>query len=163
MKSKEFIDNEFERNLRAVREAYKNGRLSLFIGAGVSASCKLPDWEALCRQVIMEAYTKEGDGWGQNFHEVKRASAIAKGPLAAMRIARRRTGARFNEIVRSRLYSDSPTMSETVFALSKMKTVRHVLTYNYDDLLERAWKNANTPFRVIYREFHFTLKKVRQQ
>lgn len=141
--------NPLESRLQAARAIYHDRRLSLFVGAGVSMSCGLPSWEQLSAALLEEAYPPEAEGWGAYSHMFKRSAAKEKGALDSMRLARRRLAHKFPEAVRKRLYGESAKLSATISALAGMRRLEVVCTYNYDDLLERAMREASRPHVVI--------------
>ncbi len=123
-----------------LQDIYKEGRLSLFVGAGISKSCNLPDWEKLCHIIIENAWD---DSWGSVKDFVK-----TKSPLDSMRIVRDRLGSNFEDIVYKCLYQNKITYSETIKAISELVNIKHICSYNYDDLLEHSLAFNNRKFRV---------------
>lgn len=123
--------------LQEIKTLYKNNSLCLFIGAGVSRSCGLPDWPTLSNAVVEAAWPNRYQSYDYE-HIALRASLNKLSPLEAMRYARQQLGNNFNQIVKNALYSNGVAISETVSAITSLQKVRRICCFNYDDIIEEA-------------------------
>lgn len=113
---------------RVVRGINAEGRLALFVGAGVSMGCGLPSWDTLVERVLVEV-------WRQQPHFA--LHLIRQRHLLATRYARQKIGNHFNEIVHECLYRDQVTLSPCVRAIAR-SGIKKICTFNFDDLIEEA-------------------------
>lgn len=74
-------------HLQELKTLHREGRLCLFVGAGVSRSCGLPDWPALSRAVIEAAWPDRVQMYDYEYIALRSALNKAS-PLDAMRHAR---------------------------------------------------------------------------
>lgn len=135
-----FTLRDNEKSIPLVHEAYEMGKLTLFIGAGVSSSCNLPLWNELAEKIVHRSFPKYTEGYASitSVHETERRAALSKGALESMRIAKKKLGNHFNSVVKESLYSNNYVLSTTVKTIAKLNKVKYVCCYNYDDLLECA-------------------------
>ncbi|MDF2274630.1 MULTISPECIES: SIR2 family protein [Aeromonas] len=159
-----------------VSESYRSGRFSLVLGAGVSSSAGLPDWDTLLNSLFVSMLTDEdlSDKSSDNEHVasiVKRLRQI-DGPSALMlaRYIRKGLSAssekeqnEFIQAVTTRLYSlrnkqfslSSQLIKEIASLCTPTRTgakVRSVITYNFDDLIERELDARSLAIRSIFEE-----------
>jgi hypothetical protein len=145
-----------------VRNAYQQGHLCLFIGAGVSISCGLPGWRDLASRIVQRAFQPAQTPLGQIAAAAEGRAAMPtieldlryaleeSDPLDSMRLARRRLGPSFEAVVAESLYPlGDLTLSATVRAITTLSRIRRVLCFNYDDVLETAFEAAQRPFRCL--------------
>jgi SIR2-like domain len=125
-------------------------RITMFVGAGVSAEAELPSWERLVR--ILLADTEIAEGLSDEDRRLWIGETIAQGPLAAAAIARAQyvDDLAFRRALRSALYGDRAPSSYLPGALggqiAELKRCLgprlRIVTANYDGLLERALAEA---------------------
>lgn len=165
-----------ENIVNAVRDQYRSGRFSIFLGAGVSSSAGLPDWDTLLNSLFVTMLTE--DATGSSNLDAENLSSIVKrirqidGPSALVLARYIRKGittdsqaeqGKFIEAVTKQLYilrnkkfSISSSLIQSIASLcSPSRTgakVRAVVTYNFDDLLERELKSRQIQFRSIFEE-----------
>lgn len=162
--------------LSEICEHYRSGRFSMLLGAGVSSSAGLPDWDTLLNSLFVSMLTDEGgpDKKIENEHVssiVKRLRQV-DGPSALMlaRYIRKglsaSSGTEHSEFIQSvthQLYSlrnkrfslSSPLIKSVASLCTPSRTgakIRSVLTYNFDDLLERELESRGLAFRSIFEE-----------
>jgi SIR2-like protein len=131
-----------------LKRFHTDGSLSLFVGAGVSVDCGLPDWTTLSKLVVERAWP--GKTKGIDFQQLmKRIDMSSLNPLDSMRMARRELGAEFNSVVTACLYEKGAASSRLVQAIVALKNVRRICCFNYDDLLEDAYSKAGVSFRRL--------------
>lgn len=133
--------------LQELQQLHHDSRLCLFVGAGVSKSCRLPDWDTLSNSVVLEAFRDEVPL--DLLQTANRNAALKKPPLGAMRAARRVLKERFTPVVKECLYSTTPELSETVKAIVLLRKVRNICCFNYDDLLEEAYEQNGITCRPV--------------
>ena len=156
--------------------SFNNGNVSLVLGAGVSIDSGLPDWTRLLDSLFVRLLTKDLTIKSNIRDEeidsiVKRLKDVDDpSPLMTARYLRRglddaasdETAESFYTTVGSELYKRSKrrTRQDTwIRALAKMThprrtgaKVKSVVTYNFDDLLEKELMSTGDVFRSIFRE-----------
>jgi hypothetical protein len=157
------------------RNAYANGELSLFLGAGVSVEAGVPTWKALINALLVRMI----DGTAAlhprptpaEVDDLALRLGVIEGgsPLLTARYLRRGMEEMlggpeaFIQEVTTTLYSKvrsgdprSVPILNSIAELSRPQRtgtkVRTVVTYNFDDLLERAFGAAGVRHRSIFRE-----------
>lgn len=162
--------------LAEVSDYYRSGRFSMLLGAGVSSSAGLPDWDTLLNSLFVSMLTDGGlDGKKTDHNQV---SSIVKrlrqvdGPSALMlaRYLRKglslSSGSEQNKFIRSvteQLYGlrnqryslSSPLIKAIASLCTPSRTgarVKSVLTYNFDDLVERELEVRALAFKSIFEE-----------
>ena len=53
--------NEREEHIEKLRESYRRGQFFLFLGAGVSSSAGMPDWNTLLNSLFVNYLVQEFD------------------------------------------------------------------------------------------------------
>ena len=161
----EVIDN--------LKSCYKKGQFSLFLGAGVSSSAGMPDWNTLLNSLFVTYLTQEFDGdlamGDKDISDlVTRLNSIDE-PSALMAARYLRKGLSksdgeakdFIDAVTKNLYklrnTKFPIDSELIKSIASMclprrtgAKVKSVVTYNFDDLLERQLSSNSILHRCIY-------------
>lgn len=156
-----------------LKTCYKKGQFSLFLGAGVSSSAGMPDWNTLLNSLFVTYLTQEFDGddaiRGNDISDlVARLNAIDE-PSALMAARYLRKGLSktdgeaqvFSDLVTKSLYklrnNNLPIASELIKSIASMclprrtgAKVKSIVTYNFDDLLERQLKGNAILHRCIY-------------
>lgn len=156
--------------IESLRRAYEGGDLVLVLGAGVSTSAGIPDWDTLLSRLLV-AMIEENLSHDVNSTQEERV-AIAQqmrrlqGNSTLLEARYIRTGLKdsFEKIVSQSLYSDSKLTkrSSLLSMLAKLclprrsgTGLRSVVTYNFDDLLETYLADLGVPYRSIYRDGDF--------
>ncbi|MFM5314026.1 SIR2 family protein [Aeromonas veronii] len=156
-----------------LKNCYKKGQFSLFLGAGVSSSSGMPDWNTLLNSLFVTYLTQEFDGdvavGDKDISDlVARLNNIDE-PSALMAARYLRKGLsksdgeakEFIDVVTKNLYKlRNPSCSidsELIKAIASMclprrtgAKVKSVVTYNFDDLLERQLASNAILHRCIY-------------
>ncbi|MGJ7547625.1 SIR2 family protein [Pseudomonas alloputida] len=168
---------EREETIKVISEQYRNGSFSLALGAGVSSSAGLPDWNTLLSSLFVSMLSEENIGEGESNND-QVAQIVGRlmevdGPSALMLARYIRKGLAagsqteqqvFTEEITSQLYelrdSSYPIESDLIKAIADMCTptrtgarVKSIMTYNFDDLLERALKNKSLVHKSVFEEF----------
>lgn len=113
------------------------GRLVLFVGAGVSAGVGLPTWDGLLRALEDEHLTKAQRKSARTLDVLDRAAVVASkldGETVGQAVAKHFSGAR------------TPGLQHALLA---SLPVTEIVTTNYDQLLEAAADAAQDPVTVI--------------
>lgn len=165
-----------EQVVSEVSESYRSSRFSLLLGAGVSSSAGLPDWDTLLNSLFVSMLTD--DELSDKSADDEQVASIVKrlrqldGPSALMlaRYIRKGISAgsekeqnEFIQAVTKQLYSlrnkkfslSSPLIKEIASLCTPTRTgakVRSVITYNFDDLVERELEARGLAIRSIFEE-----------
>lgn len=124
----------FEEQIAYLRRLNKRGKFSAFIGAGVSASCGLPDWKTLRSKIKQELLL------------LKPAISCADEEIED--IARAEFGETFNSLVAKILYSNYVSISKQIKLLAR-SGIEKFVCFNFDDLLEEALRSEIIEHRVV--------------
>jgi hypothetical protein len=147
--------------------SYQKGEVCLFIGAGVSIGCGLPDWKGLAKSVVENIPRKAG---GPRLGEI--AAADARGepappdpnalsyetgvqlgaldPMLSMRYLRLDPNCPVEDLVTSALYGGDITLSDTILEIASLENIRRICCFNYDDLLTRAFAKTGRPYNAVF-------------
>lgn len=162
--------------IKEVADHYSSGRFSMMLGAGVSSSAGLPNWDTLLNSLFVSMLTD--DGLADKKTESEQISSIVRrlrevdGPSALMLARYLRKGLssgsteeqnKFINSVTNQLYAlrnkrfsiNSPLIKSIANLCTPSRTgakVRSVLTYNFDDLLERELRERGLSFKSIFEE-----------
>jgi hypothetical protein len=130
-----------------LKKLHRDGKLCLFVGAGISKSCGLPDWNVLSAMVIKETWPDTGKF--DVFSKLERSARSSYSPRDAMRMPRRKLGQQFNSIVSKCLYLEATALSSSLEAIVSLHNVRRIISSNYDDLLEEGYTKRGVGFRSL--------------
>lgn len=164
---------ERQKIIKSITELYNKGQFSLFLGAGVSSSAGMPDWNTLLNSLFVNYITKEmGDVAHLSDNEINeivhRLNAIdSQSALMAARYIRKGMSSNnieaFNKEVTELLYrlrnkkilNDSKLIKTICHMCTPRRTgakVRSIVTYNFDDLLERQLNQTHNGNKSIFCE-----------
>ncbi len=155
-----------------LRHVYFSDRLSLFLGAGASMDCGIPGWKklitGLALQMVDEQTPKDSANEAKGMNASERlaiASALVGSqdgsPLLVGRYLENSLGSQFTKKLHQVLYAAATDVAEEslITAIARLcrpsrqrEGIYAVVTYNFDDLLERALVNAEIRCRPIYEE-----------
>lgn len=165
--------SEREKIVNNLKECYQKGHFSLFLGAGVSSSAGMPDWNKLLGSLFVTYLTQEFDSdvdvsdddiseLVDRLNAVDEPSALMAARYLRKGLVKSSTEAReFKEAITKNLYKlrdlDFDINSRLIKAIASMciprrtgAKVRSVITYNFDDLLERQLTVNNILHSCIY-------------
>lgn len=128
------IDNLQITNARSIYEASRNNDLVVFVGAGVSVNSGVPDWGQLIdefKQTLPDSVQEEHD-----FLKVAQLYKEAVPP-----------GDYLNSI--QTILKDGKTHPNPIHDLILRLAPSHIITTNYDSLMEQAAENARIYFSII--------------
>lgn len=172
--TEEKIDNSAElwkssrtRFVSELSTAYRNNDLVLFLGAGVSIEAGVPTWNALLKTLLMDLVSIKA-GSGRELEDIEQTVAYLQSqhgmsPLLLARYIRAGLGSEFANKLADALYRDLRLpLSEHARLLNSIarlcrprrggSSVRAVVTYNFDDLLETRLAEMAIDHISIYRE-----------
>ncbi len=174
---KKLVDWEEEREerLQHLKDVYEKSQISLFLGAGVSSSAGMPDWGTLLSSLFVTYLTKELNQevavTDKDIEQIvdRLNSVDQQSALMAARYLRKGLSSQvsdnkgFTKTITDGLYRlrdklkdiDSKlikTISNLCMPRRTGARVRSVVTYNFDDLLERQLKTKSIIYQSIYSE-----------
>lgn len=165
-RSKEDERDAQESILSGLKQKYKNEEVVLFLGAGVSMDAGLPSWETLIERLLAKMISIFCKGEKINVenlnkiielaHKNQDSSAITQ--MRYIRSALKTT--EYNQLVKEALYANiADIQSELMDSISEICAptrnhigVQGIVTYNFDDLIERKLDSKNILNNAIYDE-----------
>lgn len=151
--------NEPQRSLRALARAFNKRNLVLVLGAGVSSASKIPTWDDLLRRLLVVTMQRSEGAIPATQQQVETLAkalhqAQAGAPLLEASYLAAILKTDFAPRVRSALYEtardhDANQTLQAVEDLCATGNVRSVITYNFDDLLERRLTVRDVSHRVV--------------
>lgn len=155
-----------EERIGRLRSAYTANDLVLVLGAGVSQTAGMPTWTSLLSRFLVAVIGEALEGRLPT--TVEQRNAIAgrlrelqpDSPLIEARYVRTALGDNFESTLRALLYttgvkSDSPLPSALARLCIPKRSgpgVKSVITYNFDDVIERYFDAAGVEYRSIFRD-----------
>lgn len=150
-----FNDIETQPELKnRIKEAYQRGELVLVLGAGVSKSCEIPAWDQLINLLLARTFDKTSDSaldYTSIFNSIYKPNSLIAARYVKNWLA---NSEMFLSEVRELLYR-KVKMSPLIYKLGELCAnpkekfkIDSVITYNYDNLLEKAiFEISNGKFR----------------
>jgi NAD-dependent SIR2 family protein deacetylase len=136
------VNEQFIKNIRVIKTAIAERKLVVFAGAGISFDSGVPSW-------------------GELINELRKEIDIPRDEIDYLRIAQmyynERQQKEFIDKIRNELrhkkvrYND---IHEAIFELNP----EHIITTNFDDLLEQVIKSKAYPFSVIKKMKNFLMQ-----
>jgi Domain of unknown function (DUF4062)/SIR2-like domain len=143
-----------------LKKSYNKNGLVLFLGAGVSLSAGMPDWEMLISKLIVNMIGEElPNGLDTSEDEIQIISNELQkihgfSPILAARYVRSSLTDKFDEKIYDNLYTEADktgiVTSELLDSLVKLcmpkrngPGIKAVVNYNFDDLLEAHLKKIS--------------------
>lgn len=129
-------------NIFNISDEYENGRVVLFLGAGVSKDFGLPLWSDLNTRLIEECIKSlnVSDESKQKIHK----QIIKNPPHQIARWIKRTLDGNYEstmqKILYEKVYKSGISHNYIIDSIIKMNNLHAICTYNYDDLLERSSK-----------------------
>jgi SIR2-like domain len=161
------------KHIEELRRAYRANDLILVLGAGVSMSAGIPDWNTLVSGLLilmikenlppkLESTDAERLAIASRLRELQGTT-----PLLEARYIRSGLKEPFETAVSKLLYANSDKAKEKSSILLRSLArlcvprrsgvgLKSVVTYNFDDLLEQQLSELGIPFRAIYRDGDFS-------
>jgi len=169
---------EREEKIQLLNRLYKKGQFSLFLGAGVSSSAGMPDWNTLLNSLFVTYLTNEFDGESKivdsdinqivnRLNQIDEPSALMAARYLRKGLDSRNTESQeFTKAITKNLYKlrdtekkiDSDLIKAIVELCMPLRTgakVKSVVTYNFDDLIERQLELQSIQHHSIYTDNDF--------
>lgn len=169
------INNEStERDLKNARQSildslkakYQNEEIALFLGAGVSFDSGVPLWGELINKLLSKMISSRFKESKVQPDQLSKIIDLAyqnqdNSSITQMRYIRSAFDDEiYNKLVHDALYSNNPSINTSLLkAISAICTpsrnhvgVQGIVTYNFDDLIERRLKRDNVSVNSIYDE-----------
>ena len=158
-----------EELLMSVKKEYEEGNISLLLGAGVSCSAGLPNWETLLNSLYANLVNKIFNNATVNndtikaitnkFIEINNSSALAIARYLKAGLSSKDNDAVFISAVKNALYTSQRTSSSLIESIRNLcipkssgAKVKSIITYNFDDLIEISLSGAELKYKTIYRD-----------
>lgn len=154
-----------EELLTILSTAAKNKNITLFLGAGVSVSGGLPSWDDLLKNLAQEINPEMNPSILSPTHleKIKGVTNHSSIIMARyMRVGKDQPPIKpkplvttlFNDALHKALYGgrsnyEFKSLIDSLMWLICNKTVKAVITYNFDDYLETVLDNKNIPYQSI--------------
>lgn len=155
--------------IETLNKTYDDGKLVLVLGSGISTECGLPDWDTLLQKLLLKIEFNEDDSEDQSliianiYNKIFNPSNLISGRYIRnnyQRYSANNKNISFEEFVRNSLYeekiNDEASILKEIFQFCigghGGPTIDSIITYNFDDLLERYLDRKNIPFKAIYSE-----------
>lgn len=117
----------------------KEGKLALFIGAGISVGCGLPDWQQLMLSVAESKWRTDP----------MLCDLVSKeNQIISARYAKRKGKGKFNVLVSDCLYNNDIQISKELIAIAG-SGIKKICNFNFDDLIEEAFLTEGIEADVI--------------
>lgn len=130
-----------EEQIPILKGLNRKDKLSIFLGAGISVSCGLPDWSSLL-DTLKSLIVSNGEHLDQH-------DDIAN-------IARKLFGDRFNTVIADCLYGHGLQVSESALAVAH-SGVKSIVCFNFDDILEEIFKAECIEHSIVLNGEKFNL------
>jgi hypothetical protein len=127
--------SKFEIEPNEIRRIHKHGNLAIFVGAGVSSGCGLPNWKDLIDSIAERIWKYKKPTISKKAIDFIKTQSITD----IARLARNEVGSDLNRIIAETLYIDKEIkISDTILSIVN-SGIRHICTLNYDDLIEEGF------------------------
>lgn len=157
---------EREKYIKQVKAAFLKQDVVLFLGAGVSIDGGIPLWGTLIKTLhvyMLNSLTKDK---GLSFKQQEMVSEIAtnnemESPIMQMRYIRAAfSNDEYYKLVHSALYGNAIRLNTDLLnTIAKISTpqraycgIKSIITYNFDDLLERKFVQKDIQYNIISNE-----------
>ena len=135
----EKLNEEYENHINVIAKLIKEGKLMLFVGAGISNSVSLPTWSDLIEQLGNElGYDTEIFECYGDYLLLAEYYKLCKGDTNL-----------FNKLKEHLNVSDDKIKNSTIYQLIKKLNVPVIYTTNYDDTIERYYKMQSEALNVV--------------
>jgi hypothetical protein len=155
-----FKPESYEFQIKNLKDAYNNGNLTLFCGAGISYDAGIPTWNTLLKSLLKAVYSDNHDVPDL---DTRLANLFQKrinvSPLILAQYLKTLLGKKFTSTVRDTLYKDCNDKSKIVDSISELsrqkrnrKPLKAIITFNFDDLIEEKLTKEKIDFKTIFSE-----------
>ncbi len=154
---------EQDRYIKQIKAAFRNQDVVLFLGAGISIDGGVPLWGTLIKTLhvyMLERLTKDK---ALSFKQQEMIKELAsdnemESPLIQMRYIRAEfSDEEYYKLVHSALYNGDINLDTALLdAIARISTpqrgysgIKSIITYNFDDLLERKLRQKDIQYNII--------------
>jgi len=178
VKSSKDWKKERQEKIDLLKRLYEKGQFSFFLGAGVSSSAGMPDWNTLLNSLFVTYLTNEFDHETKikdldinqivdRLNQIDEPSALMAARYLRKGLDNKNTESEdFTKAITENLYklrdSNRRIDSDLIKAITEMcmplrtgAKVKSVVTYNFDDLIERQLKAQAIQHHSIYTDNDF--------
>ncbi|WP_211316279.1 SIR2 family protein [Flavobacterium faecale] len=171
-------EKERTEKIEILKLLYKKGQFSFFLGAGVSSSAGMPDWNTLLNSLFVTYLTNEFDNETKildtDINQIVERLNEMDEPSALMAARYLRKGLDnsvseseiFNKTITENLYKlrdvSKKIDSDLILSITEMcmplrtgAKIKSVITYNFDDLIERQLEKQSIRHHSIYTDNEF--------
>lgn len=171
-------EKERQEKIEILKGLYKKGQFSFFLGAGVSSSAGMPDWNVLLNSLFVTYLTNEFNNKTkildsdinqivERLNEIDEPSALMAARYLRKGLDNSSTKSEaFTKAITKNLYKlrdiskriDSDLIKAIVEMCMPLRTgakIKSVVTYNFDDLIERQLDNQSIRHHSIYTDNEF--------
>lgn len=135
-----------------LKKAYKEKNLVLFCGAGISIGSGIPSWNRLLVSMFLEISKLSSDYTDVLCYKLKNELFVSQEMLA--RMIKLSDSKYFHKRIQRILYKDlNKDCTDTINAIvdlcsndSRNEGVKEIITYNFDDLLERNFEKRGIKY-----------------
>lgn len=133
------MSKKFFTDIKNIRNAIDTNKLVVFAGAGISVDAGIPNWGTLIDEMKSEIAIPPNEADYLRIAQMYYNERQQKEYIDKIRSVLKHKKVKYNEI------------HEWVFKLNP----EHILTTNYDDLLEQVIKKESLPFSVVSKDKEF--------
>jgi hypothetical protein len=158
--NKTFNLESYEQQIKKLVDAYNNGALTLFCGAGISYDAGIPTWNTLLKSLLKAVY----DG-NEEIPDIDTRLAnlfqkrINVSPLILAQYLKTLLDKKFKDTIRDVLYKDCHGRSKTIDSIAELsrqkrnrRPLNAIITFNFDDLIEEKLLSEKIPHKSIFSE-----------
>ena len=130
-----------------LKQAYKDRRCAVLVGAGASAGAGLPVWSQLLELMIVEAEKHlvishaKATEYRQLISNSSKFLLVASGLKEDLKVY-------FDEFIESTFLTPRPMPTDLHLALVALDKMQFILTTNYDTIIERAYRTRDPDVSV---------------
>jgi NAD-dependent SIR2 family protein deacetylase len=146
----------------SILDSISKNRLVLCLGAGVSSSAKVPGWNDLIERMWSKAVRGRSPLTSVSDKDIQfeLSSLVGDSALIKARTLASIANLGLFDKIRTELYSAYSEESSLISALadfvkekSNQNGLSHIITYNYDNLLEQALEMRSAEFSTVFEDF----------
>lgn len=155
----EKMESSRNEKIQPLGEGFKQNRLVLVLGAGVSMEQGLPSWNILLQKLLIDTFNVEEEGsllLANLFVKLFDPSLLISARYLRQNLPESKNKLGFEKAVREAIYDrlDVQNISDTMreirqfcSAPGRCSNIDSVITYNYDDLLEQTLRGSDIEIR----------------
>ena len=148
---------EREEKLAQAHDTFMNGNITLFLGAGVSMDAGLPSWNQLLANMLPTEEPCKQTITNKDVCDISQAcgnSSIISGRFVRLLLGKKPGEKDFTQKIQQSLYANArPENSKLIAAICKLvrtKNVESIITYNFDDIMERMLAKEHIACYPVY-------------